>query len=79
MDSLDALSALMMNSNTANVDCLEVREATTEGWASLAKALSKSSVRVGNLLATRELMREVREEDLDIIRDKCRVRPLPSF
>ena len=82
MDSLDALSTLMMNSDTVDVGCLEVRDRATtegfsEGWATLAKALSKTSVRVRHLLAARELMREGREEDLATIHDKCWVSPLP--
>ena len=74
-NTLDALSTLMMNSDTADVNFLEVgaEAATTEGWATLAKALSKTSVHVRNLLVTRELLREGIEEDLETIYEKCHV------
>ena len=71
---MDALSTLMMNSDNADVNFLEVgaEAATTEGWAALAKALSKTSVHVDNLLATpEELLMEGREEDLETIYPKC--------
>ena len=68
MNSLEALATLMMSSDTADVDVIEVRdEATAEGWAALAKALSKTSVRVDHLLDAEDLIREAREEDLEII------------
>ena len=74
MNSLEALATLMMSSDTADVDVIEVRdEATAEGWAALAKALSKTSVHVRHLLVTRELLREGIEEDLETIYGKCRV------
>ena len=65
----------MMNSDTADFDFLEVgaEAATTEDWAALAKALSKTSVHVRVLVATRALLGKGREEDLDTICDKCRV------
>ena len=74
MNSLEALATLMMSSDTADVDVIEVRdEATAEGWAALAKALSKTSVRVDHLLDAEDLIREAREEDLDIIYEMCNV------
>ena len=74
-NTLDALSTLMMNSDNADVNFLEVgaEAATTEGWAALAKALSKTSVHVRHLLVTRELLREGIEEDLETIYEKCHV------
>ena len=74
VNSLEALSTLMMNSDTAEVDIIAVLcEATTEGWAALARALSKTSVRVAFMLAAEALLREARKEDREIIVDKCDV------
>ena len=76
MNSLETLSTLMLNNDTADVDLIEVHyEVTTEGWAALARSLSKASVHMRSLLTTTELEREGREEDLDIIYDKCNVNP----
>ena len=69
----------MMNSDTAEVNIIAVlceattEEATTEGWAALARALSKTSVRVAFMLAAEALLREARKEDREIIVDKCDV------